>query len=765
MPRRHAAIKTTLALGVAAATLTAHHGASAQDAIDEIVVTARRTEESVQSVPVAVTALTDEQMDVQQIENIGDLAMTVPNLSATGGPQGATDANFFIRGVGQFDFIVTSDPGVGVYVDGVYLGRTVGALVDTGAVQRIEVLKGPQGTLFGRNTIGGAINVTTKAPEIGAFSGEAELTIGSRDRVDFEGGVNLPLGDRAALLVYGQARAQDGWRDRDGEVFGVQLDGASFGDIERESLNGSFLLEASDTLSITLRADWTEDSGSPRPQLLAGGVEGFGPPGQPPTIPFGINAPFPLDDDRTIQGNRAVSEAEVWGTSATIEADLGAATLRSITAYRELNAFSVTDNDATPFAIYDQTSGVEQSQFSQELQVFGGLMEDRLSYLAGVYYFEEDADQFQTLCLGGLNIPGDLRCGFSFQGNDQSVENFAVFGEVDFEIFEDVSLILGGRYTDETKDILANQRLDFTFLQTVGAPPPFAPPGTPPSPPSAGPLGYVLPTLDGVEQSLDFEEFTPRIGLNWQASSELFVFANYSEGYRSGGFNGRVFVPTDTIPTFEADTNTSYELGFKSDWLERRLRVNGTAFFTKYEDIQQTVTDPQLQFFVANAAEAELKGFELEVTAVPIEGALVNVAIGVTESEFTEVTPALVPARVNVGNELAFTPDFSMSVGAAYDFDLGTAGGLLARADYNYMGDHFFSPANQPLEFQDGYGLLNLTFVYSPANEAYEFSVFGTNVTDEEYNTFGQDARFNQGVAFVYPARPAEWGASISVDF
>ena len=755
--------RTILALGAAVAALTTGLEAKAQDAIDEIVVTARRVEESVQSTPVSVTALTDEQMDVQQIETVTDLAATVPNLSATGGPQGATDANFFIRGVGQFDFIVTSDPGVGVYVDGVYLGRTVGALVDTGAVQRIEVLKGPQGTLFGRNTIGGAINVTTKAPQIGEFIGEAELTIGARDRVDVEAGVNIPLGDRAAARIFGQARKQEGWAERV-DAFGVPGDGATFGDIERESLNGSLLFEPSETVSVTLRADWTEDSGSPRPQLLAEGIEGFGMPGAPPTIPPGINAPFAtLDDDETIQGGKAVSEAEVWGTSATIEADLGQVTLRSITAYRELNAFSITDNDGTPFKIYDQTSDAEQSQFSQELQLFGSLMEDRISYLVGAYYFGEDARQAQELCLTSLGIPGDDRCGFSFQDNDQEVESYSLFGEVDFDLTDRLTLTLGGRYTDESKDIVANQRLDFTFLQTVGAPAPFAPPTVPF--PSFEPAFYTLPTLNGVEQGLDFEEFNPKIGVSFQATDDLFLYANYAEGFRSGGFNGRVFVPTDTIPTFDADTNESYEAGFKSDLLDRRLRLNGSAFFTKYQDIQQTVTDPVLQFFVANAAEAELYGFELEVTAVPIENALINVAIGVTESEFTEVDPALIPARVNVGNELAFTPNFSSAIGASYDFDLGPNGSLLARADYNYMGDHFFSPANQPLEFQDGYGLLNLTLVYSPQSEAYEVSVFGTNVTDEEYNTFGQDARFNQGVAFVYPARPAEWGASISVDF
>jgi iron complex outermembrane receptor protein len=760
--------KTVLALGTAVVALTGAGDALAQQAIDEIVVTARRVEESLQDVPVSVTALTDEQLDVQQIETIADLAATVPNLTATGGPQGATDANFFIRGVGQFDFIVTNDPGVGVYVDGVYLGRTVGALVDTGAVQRIEVLKGPQGTLFGRNTIGGAINVTTKAPDPTAFSGEAELTVGARDRVDIEAGFNVPLGDDAAFLIYGQARKQDGWRERV-DAFGVEGDGATFGDIERESLNASFLYEPTDALTVTLRADWTEDSGSPRPVLLAGAVEGFGADPEtmtPPTVPPGINAPFAdLDDDETIQGGRPVSEAEVWGTSATVEYDFGGATLKSITAYRELNAFSEQDNDGTPFQTYNQVSDAEQSQFSQEVQLYGSSMDDRLSYLVGLYYFEESAQQVQRLCLGGLNIPGDTRCGFSLQDNDQDVESFAIFGEVDVALTDALTLTLGGRYTDESKDILANQGLDFSFLQTIGAPPPFAPPGTPPSPPSAGPAGYFLPTLAGVEQGLDFEEFNPRIGLSYQASDDLLLYANYAEGFRSGGFNGRVFVPTQEIPTFDADTNVSYEAGFKSDLLESRLRLNAAAFFQEYQDIQQTVTDPVLQFFVANAAEAELYGFEIEATAVPVERALISVGIGYTHSEFTEVDPALAIARVEVGNELAFTPEFSAAIGASYEFDLGAAGGLLARADYNWLGDHYFSPANQELEFQEGYGLLNLTLVYRPVGERYAFSVFGTNVTDESYNTFGQDARFNQGVAFVFPARPAEWGASLSVDF
>jgi iron complex outermembrane recepter protein len=707
--------------------------------LDEIVVTAQRRETNLQDTPISVTAVTAQALEARGIRTVNDLAASVPNLTSTTGPQGSSDANFFVRGVGQFDVIATNDPGVGIYVDGVYLGRTVGAMLDSGDIGRVEVLRGPQGTLFGRNTLGGAISVTSKAPELGIVSGNMRGTFGSRSRVEVDGSVNAPVGDIAAVRLYAFTRNQNGFATR-------VSDGVKFGKTKRFGGKAQILLAPSDDLKITVAADYALDRSNPAPSVNLG---------LSTTPPFTFFFPPDAGNDRSTtnfysvySSNDPEARNRTYGFSATIAYTLGGATLKSITAYRNLDGFSTSDPDGTGYRLYDQIVTTKQNQFSQELQIAGQALNDKLTYLAGGYFFSEKVDQVLALCFAPITPPPAARlnsCNTWTQGNNQKTSSYAAFGQASFNFTDQLSLTLGARYTYEKKNIISNQLFDFRpagtpFNPTPGAPPPG--------------LRIAAPIVTDLADSVSFKKFTPKIGVEFKASDDVLVFASYAKGFRSGGFNGRLIAPQTSIPEYKPDTNDSFELGLKSDF-NKTLRLNATIFYSKYKDIQQTITDPVVQFRVANAGQARLYGFEAEITAVPTAGLQFNAGIGYTNSKFEKVPEAVGPIN---GNKLPFSPEWTFSAGAQYAIDLADYGTLTPRADFRFQSRTYFTAFNLPLEQQPGYGLASLRLTYATASDRFSVSIYGDNLTDKNYYTFGQNALGSQGVAYAYLGRPREFG-------
>jgi iron complex outermembrane recepter protein len=714
--------------------------------LEEIVVTAQRRETNLQDTPISVTAVTAQALQAQGIRTVNDLAASVPNLTSTTGPQGSSDANFFVRGVGQFDVIATNDPGVGVYVDGVYLGRTVGAMLDSGDIGRVEVLRGPQGTLFGRNTLGGGISVTSKAPELGAFSGNARGTFGSRSRIEADGSINAPLGDTAALRVYAFTRDQKGFATR-------ASDGVKFGKTKRYGGKAQLLFAPSDDLKITVAADYALDKSNPAPSVNLALAT---------TPPFTFFFPPDARNDRSTTdfyrvfvSNQPEARNKTYGFSATIAYALGDATLKSITAYRNLDGFSTSDPDGTGYRLYDQNVTTKQNQFSQELQISGNAIDDKLTYLVGGYYFGEKVDQTLALCFAPITPPPAVRfnnCNTWTQGNNQKTNSYAAFGQASYSLTDQLSFTLGARYTSEKKNIISNQLFDFRpagtpFNPTPGAPPPG--------------LRIVAPIVTNLADSVSFKKFTPKLGVEFKASEDVLVFASYAKGFRSGGFNGRLIAPQTSIPEYAPDTNDSFELGVKSDF-NKTLRFNATAFYSKYKDIQQTISDPTVQFRVANAGQARLYGFEAEITAVPTAGLQLNAGIGYTNSKFQKVPAAVGPIN---GNKLPFSPEWTVALGAQYAVDLGDNGKITPRADLRYQGRTYFTAFNLPLEQQAGYGLVSSRLTYADATDRFSVSVYGDNLTQKKYFTFGQNALGQQGVAYAYLGRPREFGITGEIKF
>jgi iron complex outermembrane receptor protein len=695
----------------AAAQDTAAEQPEEVQGIAEIVITARRNQESLQEVPIAVTALTGETLAQRSIDSTADIDLFTPNLVEGSGVQGGSVSQYAIRGMGQSDFIATIDPAVGVYLDGVYLGRVIGAALDLLDVERVEVLRGPQGTLFGRNTIGGAINVVSKDPT-NEFGGSVRAILGSRDRIDASLSLNVPLVDDKVLFNLGvMTKNQDGFVRSNIDPDFV------WGDRERLAARGSLLLKPSDSLRIKIAADWTRERGTPDPVRLIGADPAFG--GDPTFI---SNDPF-----RTNSGFFVPNNLDVFGIGANLEWEITPnVTFRSISSYRDLDLDVGTDFGGSPIAFLDQSNPTKQNQFSQEFHLTGKSFNAQLEWLLGLYYFDENVDQVVTLNVG---VP-------LVQGNFLDNKSYSGFLHANYKLTDKLSLSGGVRFTKDKKKHF--------FDHTIAGFPLF-PPTT-------------------LQRS--FTPVTWRAALDYKFSEGVLAYASASKGFRTGGFVGR---PNGIgeLRSFRPETVVAYEVGLKSDLLDRNLRLNLAAFYNDYSDIQITTFDigpgGGLIISTDNAGIAEVYGFEAEVLAIPTDGLTLNAGIGFLENKYKKITNP--STRLTLDNELPFAPKWTVSLGAEYRADLGDAGDLTGRIDYAYKSSFFFFAQNNPLDLQEPYDLVNLRLTYTSENERWHVAAFGINVFDKVYSRFREDIRFPFGVALDWPAPGAEWGIEVGFKF
>jgi iron complex outermembrane receptor protein len=737
---------------LAVTTLSASLGAQAQPApapqarttgkgVESITVTAQRREQSLQKVPVSVSVLTAAQIARRSITNVTALARSLPNVTATNGPQSPNDANFFIRGIGQYDFIITNDPGVGIYIDGVYLGRTVGAQLDTLGIARVEVLRGPQGALFGRNTIGGAVNVVTEPPKPTKLSATLTADVGDYGLHTEQADVNIPLSDRTAIRLLGIDREEDGYARR-------PSDGAEFGAVDTKAGRINLLSHITDELTLTAEADYTHNGGTQLPVVLTGALPGkalgIGPqtlnviPGDYLKYLYNPNHPDVVYDNGDPNARN-----EAFGGAITLAYDAGFATFKSITGFRGLTSSSVYDPGGTPYDIYVAPSNARQLQVSEELQAYGKAWNDRIDYIGGFYYFHENARQLNDLCLAQSPFAPYTQCADWHQGNVQSTDSLALFGQVTGNVTSKLSVVVGGRVNYDQKSVVSNQFYNLSDL---------AP-------------GLIIPIETNATRQADFRNISPKAGINYQYDNNTLIYGSFTTGFRSGGFNGRVAVPGAPIETYQPDTDQQWEVGTKLDLLGNKLRVNLSGFYTTYKNIQLTVVDPKLAFYVANAGGAELYGFESEFTAQPTDNLTLRLGLGYTENSITQASAGLAPSRVSVGNSLPFTPLWNTSFAATYVVPLTGTSDLALDADVTAQTHVYFSPSNQPLERQNGYGIVNLRTTYEFHDGKYSVGMFVRNLTDRRYFTFGEDAVFNQGVSYDMLARGRDFGATLTAHF
>ena len=668
----------------------------------EIVVTARRREESLIDVPISMSVVTGDALLKSGAPDITALQDKTPNLTLQIARGSNSTLIAFSRGVGQQDPLWGFEPGVALYIDDVYVARPQGAVLDIFDVERVEVLRGPQGTLYGRNTIGGAVKYVTR--RLGHdYKASARVSYGSYNQVDLVGQVVVPVGDTLSL---GAAVAQY-WRDG----YGTNLTtGAEHYDKNVLAARLSAEFTPSDNIFIRVAGDRVLDRSNPRhgTRLLPNGTD----PIYAPTAS--------VYDTRAGIGDK--NRVETRGLSVTGEVNLSdALTFKTITSWRDGNTDTVIDFDNTILPTLDVPAEYSDRQFTQELQLlYEG---DRIQGVFGVYYLNGRASGAFDTVLGALNTT-TLTSGEVF------TKSYAAFGDFSFDLTDQFKISAGLRYTRDEKTGKVFRR-NYTGIRS----------------PYFG-NAAAIPGLirSDYTNSRDFEKLTPRVSISYEPRQDLNFYASYGKGFKSGGFDMRgdvVLTPT-TVNGYAPETIDSYELGMKGAFLDRTLFVNLAGFYSDYKDQQVTIQAPALPSgiasFVDNAGKGVIYGFEFETRVVPSRNFSATMAIGYTHADykefFTYIGGGTTP--VDVSNQRAFqnTPKWTANVSATWSEDL--AGGTIAfTPSVSLRSDTQMFELATPALDQDGYALVDASLNWTSAGGRYRIGVAARNLTDARYRVGG----------------------------
>ena len=720
--------------------------------VETVTVTARRLSESAQVTPVAVSAFSEQALKSVAAENIGALQGAVPNLNIVQGRGSSSSANIYIRGVGQPDALATFDPAVGVYLDDVYISRIRGALFDVYDIERIEVLRGPQGTLYGKNTIGGALKIVSKKPSLDKLSASFTGSYGSYNAVEASAKISGPivadtLGGSLALY-YGA---------RDGYVEDPLNNGREYNNKDTFGARGALRWRPTTSFEAILALDYTKET----PNMTVGRSEAtlfstnLAPNATNPLVgilslapPAGSDFNYKTSTTPRLPNTNTLDHA---GGSLTLTYDFSdTLTFKSITAARALNYDDFIDIDATRFELGDVFVGVEQDQQSQEFQLlYNG--NGPVSGVIGAYYLKENIKSAQIAFANDL-----LRFGaspFNFRrdiGDDLKLESKAVYGQATAKLTEKLSASLGLRVTEETK------RYDrFTFT-TSGLPG----------------LTQTVSTPFSFKTNNTFDDFSPSFSVDYKFADNVFGYFKIAKGFKSGGVNGRANNPGEQVP-YEPETVVSYEAGLKTNFFDRRLQTNFNVFNNDYKNFQARVsqgdpTQPALAALtVLNAGKLLTTGAELEVKAVPVENLVLSLDVGYLDARYKQFRDAIRIAGVLTPIDRswqipAFSPEWTARFGAAYEFQLGANGSLTVGADANYRSEAALAVDNANLTtrvrfpgmFQDAFTIVNARAVWASADDRYTLGLFGKNITDEVYKTDAQEFSSIGGIQTAYYGAP-----------
>ncbi len=727
-------VKTALLAGAAWSVLSTF--AVAQDvpqdgvsSLDDVVVSARRRDELLKDVPISVSALGEERLEQTGATDITALQQQTPNATVQVARGSNSTLISFIRGVGQQDPLWGFEPGVGLYVDDVYVARPQGAVLDIYDVQRIEVLRGPQGSLYGRNTVGGAIKYVTNG-----LSADPELTLrgtyGSYNQIDLMAVGSIPLADNfrvgGAIASY----------QRDG--FGTNINtGAEH--YNKDVLAGrlSAEWEPTENMSIRLAYDRVQDDSNPRhgSRLVAGAT----PAGAVLSSVFDTNAG--IGDDNSVESQ---------GASATIQIDLNDHwTFKSISAWREGETTTVIDFDNTPSPTLDIPGFYADDQFTQEFQFLFDY--DRIQGVAGFFYLDGHAEGAFDTILGGAGIVIGTN-------GEVNTESWAAFADVNLDLTDRLHLGLGLRYTLDNKDgtVFRANYLGATRSPLLG-----------------GTVRAPLLVRSDYTNSNDFSEFTPRIALSYDLTDDLTTYASYSQGFKSGGFDmrGDVILTPDTVNGYDPETVNSYEVGLKGAL--DRLTFAASVFYNEYEDQQVTTQVPSgasIASFVDNVGSSTFYGVEFEGNLRILDNLSASFAVGYLNSDFEEFL------RYNLGTAmyedisdqvvLQNAPEWTGYFGFTWVGDVG-GGDLAVTPSVSYRGDSSMFEFPNPTLDQPAYTLVDLSIVWTDPTDRYTLGLYGKNLTDEEYRVGGYNfpgALFDNSIIGYY-GPPRTVSASLKVNF
>lgn len=813
---------TIIGVALSSAPAMAQNTDSAEEQDDNIIiVTAQFRETNLQDTPLAITAVTAEQIEARSQTNLQQVADGAPNVSIR--PQGASfgpSVTASIRGVGQNDFNPAFEPGVGIYIDDVYYPQLTGAIFDLLDVERVEILRGPQGTLTGRNSAGGAIKFISRKPS-GDNSGFLEASYGSRNRISMRGAADFAITDTLAARVSGVFKQQDGYVDRidygcenpaSGVPTVVNTDDcviSKLGGVGYQALRGILQWEPNDKLEVTLIGDYVKDertiagevllatgavpapNTSPAPgvvmddRFICGRFCNYGTTGQPAAVwqPALEVAPGVFIDPLGSAGTQLNatngtdrSDYTGWGVSGKIIYHVtDDVHLTSITGYREFSTKFFTDDDLSPINTNYGSNFLDNESFSQELRVNADVS-DGINLTLGGYYFEQDSvyDSFQDIRYISV-FPLQFR-----QPDPTHAEAWALFGHVNWEITDALTFSGGLRYTDEKKDqTYFRLNLDGTvngILDPVGAVY-----GIGYSGPDTNNLfgGGTVTALSGLVAKYEANRLDWRVALDYRFSDAFLAYASVSTGFKGGGTNPRPFNAGQVI-AFNPEKVTAYEIGFKSDFLDNRVRLNVAAFMNDYTDLQIPVLACPDSPCAArlNAGDTRVKGFEIELALNPADGFNVDAAVSYIDQNIDadSLNPNAAippfgnnPAGVDPSDPLG-VPKWKFNVGAQYQVDLGESGSITPRFDLSHQAKQYVGPntagAVRARNFLPSITTLNGRLTWKNADEDLDISLEVTNITNEYYflsqfDLIGAGGGFRKGL----PGRPREWAVSVKKKF
>lgn len=693
---------------------------SASALLEEVVVTARKREEGAQDVPLSVSAYSEDQLDALKVRNLTDLAVGMPSvvLDEIGTSRGY--ANFSIRGIGINSSIPSIDPAVGVVIDGVYLGTNSGIVFDNFDIQSIEVLRGPQGTLFGRNVTGGAVLINTKVPTE-EFEFDARVSYefpedGGASTI-LQGSVSGGLTDTlsAKLAVY--------YNDDEGALVN-EFDDRDHGAYEQTIIRPVIAWRPTDTLEIIARYEYQDiENDGPSAQSH---INGSGNPGSPynadrDSFDFNIDEP-------------GYGKLEIDSFNLTVNWDVANGTITNIFATREQENQTLADIDAQPIWIFHSDTDSSYEQWSNELRYNGLFMDDRLNLTTGVYMFESELayDENRRLfgVLTGAGVPALSQEG----GGYLDVESMGVFASVDYDLSDRLTLSAGVRWTKEEKDART------TNLPINNAPCYIGSPNGP---------SYAPATTECAADFVDSESWSfvsPKLGFMYELTDSSRVYGSVTQGYRSGGYNLRnTEVPTGFAPDgtaiyefgpgpFDEEEVTSWEVGYKSEWSRGQLNVS--AYFTEIADQQREVNLPSavsgILQLIQNTADTDIMGLEVDGTFALTDNLTILASLGVIDAEYTSVRFDLngdgVVDGADKSLELPRAPELTYSISAVYDMEIGELGYLSSRISYGYRDETFYTDNN--LGFILEQEMLDIYLDFYTAGGNWTLSMYGRNLLD-----------------------------------
>jgi iron complex outermembrane receptor protein len=717
---------------------------------EEIVVTARRVEESQQRVPASVSAFSEKTLERLGAKDVTDIQGAVPNLNLVQGRGSSDSTNIFIRGIGQPDALQTFDPAVGVYVDDVYFSRIRGTQLDLLDIERVEVLRGPQGTLYGKNTIGGALKLVTRRPGED-LRAAGSLTVGSYSQFEAKAAVSGPITDGVAVGL-ALLRSQ-----RDGYVTDPVLN-RDYNDKDTTAGRLRIALGGDGPFRLDLSVDATKEDaaltvGQPVNTLttLIGGL---------PILVLPTVLPEYNFQTRTTAGLPNSTKLQHWGTSATAVYDFNDAfSIKSITAYRELNTDDYVDIDATQFELGDVFVGVDQDQLSQEFQLI--YQTENWNVVGGLYYLQENIVSHQEAYADDL--VGPLLGNPTFLrtvDDDLETTSKAAYINASYAVTEALRLSLGIRYTEEEK----------TYSRTTST---F----------STSPLLRANPAFAFRGLNETWSDTSPSFSIDYQVSDDVMVYGRVAKGFKSGGFNGRANNPGEQSP-YNPEEVTSYEAGVKAVFWDNKARANVAVFYNDYKDFQArvsgTVTDPGTglpspELTIINAGKMEIKGAELELYLTPVQGLQFDTQIGYLDAEYATFADVRFTAfgGSRAFQEPAFSPKWTVRLGAAYEWDMGENGSITLGAAARYRSRMALAVDNTLTNsateiaglFQDSYWLYDARLVWEDADGQFSAGIYGKNLSDEVYKTEGQEFSSVGNIRTVYYGAPQTWSFTLTAKY